>query len=662
MPEHNEASNTVNSSLPHNNSNPLGSSPSALQESFLTELRTPRCSLRSLSKLSSPAGTQRLIFPSEIRVQPEAVSQAMESTPRKLDDSGSKLPALPASPLTAEMSELTVKLQSPFSSPLCATAISSPSHVQAGESHWELTVPKTTLLKSPGIAGSLPKSPLNASKQGGCEPDSGGEDLTPRACETTSRNKDSHRDNSDSSCEESLQLSKSQIPENTPVSEKNKPVGVMAQNSSPGKDPENVDEHSSPKLPAGECALSAEMECEQVVKEGNSSASTCESFLSSSQTSSDELETRSLLREEYTRTKAPSLRRHSRCALSTSPPLPKSAPAYSLRCTADRRQREAAARMGNPELPAKFSTPKSHCKAPSASPPTYEVELEMQASGLPKLRIKKINSCSALEVQPEASASKPKGGESPFGDLATASCSKHPGKLAAACVSPSCFRAFHSTPGKGGGQTYICQSCTPTSCASNATSPSPLEAEVPQTPSPKLKGKSTPDAIKDWPRRRRAAGSTANAGSGRNEKNADERRMSAGREGEVKVLERCSSRVISVLGEFELEGICRLQDQASPPDSDPRAEESFVVGTFGLKSRKRTFTSLSPEKEENHEAKRTCSDKHNSDPCVFSPDEGNRSKSRTDSVLSEKPRACSLLTPVQPSCMGDDDVFLLSGD
>lgn len=662
MPEHDEASNTVNSSLPHNNSNPLGSSPSALQESFLTELRTPRCSLRSFSKLSSPAGTQRLIFPSEIRVQPEALSQATESTPRKLEDSGSKLPALPASPLTVEMSELTVKLQSPFSSPLCAAAISSPSHVQAGESHWDLAVPKTSLLKSPGIAGSLPKSPLNASKQGGCEPDSGGGDLTARACETPSRNKDSHRDNGDSSCEESLQLSKSQIPENTPVSEKNKPMGVMAQNSSPGKDPENVDERSSPKLPAGECALSAETECEQVVKEGNSSASTCESFLSSSQTSSDELEARSLLREEYTRAKALSLRRRSRCALSTSPPLPKSAPAYSLRCTADRRQREAAARMGNPELPAKFSTPKSRRKAPSASPPTYEVELEMQASGLPKLRIKKISSCSALEVQPEASASKPKGGESPFGDLATASCSKHPGKLAAACVSPSCFRAFHSTPGKGGGQTYICQSCTPTSCASNATSPSPLEAEVPQTPSPKLKGKSTPDAIKDWPRRRRAAGSTANAGSGRNEKNADERRMSAGREGEVKVLERCSSRVISMLGEFELEGICRLQDQASPPDSDPRAEESFVVGTFGLKSRKRTFTSLSPEKEENHEAKRTCSDKHNSDPCVFSPDEGNRSKSRTDSVLSEKPRACSLLTPVQPSCMGDDDVFLLSGN
>ncbi|XP_013037268.3 treslin isoform X1 [Anser cygnoides] len=664
MPERNEASNTVNSSLPRNNSNPLGSSPSALQESFLTELRIPRCSLRSLSKLSSSVGTQRHIFPSEIQVQSEAVSQATESTPRKLEGSGSKLPTLAASPPTVGMAELTVKLESPFNSPLCrnsasAAAISSPSHVQASESHGEFNAPKRSLLKSPGISGSLPKSPLDTSKQGGCEPNSGGEDLT-RACETPSRNKDNHRDNGDNSCVESLQLCTSHSPENTPVSEKNKPMDVMAQNSSPGKDPGNVEEHSSPKVPAGEHTLSAEMEREQVVKGGNSSASTCESFLSSSQTSSDEVEPRSLLREECTRTKAPSLRRRSRCALSTSPPLPKSAPAYSLRCTADRRQREAAARMGNPELPARFSTPKSHCKVPSASPPTYEVELEMQASGLPKLRIKKVSSCSALEVQPEANASKPKGGESPFGDLAMTSCSKHPGKLAAACVSPSCFRSFHSTPGKGGGQTYICQSYTPTSCASNATSPSPLEAEVPQTPSPKLKGKSTPDAIKDWPRRKRAAGSTANASCGRSEKNADEIRMSAGRE-EVKVLEHCSSKVISMLGEFELEGICRLQDQASPTDSEPRAEESFVVGTFGLKSRKRTFTSLSPEKKENHEAKRTCGDKHSSDPCVFSPDEGNRSKSRIDSVLSEKPRACSLVTPVQHSCMGDDDVFLLSG-
>ncbi|XP_009581357.1 PREDICTED: treslin, partial [Fulmarus glacialis] len=377
---------------------------------------------------------------------------------------------------------------------------------------------------------------------------------------------------------------------------------------------------------------------------------------------SDDLEPRTLLREEYTGLKAPSLKRHSRFALNTSPPMPKSAPAYSLRCTADRRQREAAARMGNPQLLAKFSTPKSRCKLPSASPPTYEVELEMQASGLPKLRIKKVGSCSSLEVQPEASASKPKGGESPFGDLAMTWCSKHPGKLAAACVSPSCFRSFHSTPGKGGGQTYICQSYTPTSCASNATSPSPLEAGVPRTPSPKQKGKTTPDAINDWPRRKRAAGSTANASCGQSEKNADEqKRMSTGREGEMKISEQCSSKVTNTLGEFELEGIYRLQDQASPSDSEPRADEDSTMGTFDLKSRKRVFTYLSPEKEENHDAKRSCTDRCNLDLTGFSTDEGNQSKSRTDTVLPEKPGPCALITLEQHSCVGDDDVFLLSG-
>ncbi|NXI67870.1 TICRR protein, partial [Anseranas semipalmata] len=132
-------------------------------------------------------------------------------------------------------------------------------------------------------------------------------------------------------------------------------------------------------------------------------------------------------------------------------------------------------------------------------------------------------------------------------------------------------------------------------------------------------------------------------------------------EGRMKVLENCSSKVTSTLGEFELEGIYRLQDQASPSDSEHRAEENSAMGTFGLRSRKRVFTYLSPEKEENHEAKRTCTDEHNMDLGVFSPDEGNRNKSRIDLVLPEKPRACSLKTPVQQSCIGDDDVFLLSG-
>ncbi|NXF28820.1 TICRR protein, partial [Nyctibius bracteatus] len=136
---------------------------------------------------------------------------------------------------------------------------------------------------------------------------------------------------------------------------------------------------------------------------------------------------------------------------------------------------------------------------------------------------------------------------------------------------------------------------------------------------------------------------------------------STGREGEMKISEHYSSKVTNILGEFELEGIYRLQDQASPSDSEPRADEDSAMGTFGLKSRKRVFTYLSPEKEENHYPKRSCTDGYNSDVTGFSTDEGSRSKSRMGPVLLEKPGACVLITPERHSCAGDDDVFLLSG-
>lgn len=659
LPEHNEILSTVNPSPPQDSA-PAAASLPATQKSIFAELQTPRRSLRSLSKFASPVGARRQILPREIEMQPEPASQTTETTPRKAEDPGSKLPTSPLSDV--EMSQLTVKLESPFSSPLSekatnTAAVSSPSHTEAKESDREFNVPENSLLKSPGVGGTLLESPLNNSKQAKGNPDSGGENHT-CVCETPSKSKGGHRDNGDNSCVESLQFCKSQIPENNHILE-NKQMDAVAQNSPPRKDSKNLEKHSSPKLSAGEHMLNAEMECEQSSKEGNSSVSTCESFLSSSQTSIDELEPKTPQREECTGPKALSLKRRSRSARNTSPPLPKSAPAYSLRYTADRRQREAAARMGNPELPAKFSAPKIPCQQPSESSTAYEVELEMQASGLPKLRFKKIGSCSALDVQSETNVSKPKGGESPFGDLAMTWCSKHPGKLAAACVSPSCFRSFHGTPGKGGGQTYICQSYTPTSCASNTTSPSPLEAEVPLTP-PKLKGKTTPDAIKDWPRRKRAVSSTANSSCVQSEKNADEA-MSTSREGKLKDLENCSSKVTCAFGEFELEGIYRLQDQVSPNDTEPRDEERSAMGASGLTSRKRVFTYLSPEKEENHEAKRACTDKCNMVLNAFSPEEGNRNKARTDLVLPEKPRACLLLTPRQHICIGDDDVFPLSG-
>ncbi|NWU96254.1 TICRR protein, partial [Upupa epops] len=132
-------------------------------------------------------------------------------------------------------------------------------------------------------------------------------------------------------------------------------------------------------------------------------------------------------------------------------------------------------------------------------------------------------------------------------------------------------------------------------------------------------------------------------------------------EGEMKIPEHCSSKVTSILGEFELEGVYRLQDQASPSDLESRADEDSAVGTFGLKSRKRDFMYLSPEKEVNHDAKRSCTDRCNLDLPGFSTVESHRGKSRTDSVLPEKAGPCALITPEQHSCVGDDDVFLFSG-
>ncbi|RMB94318.1 hypothetical protein DUI87_29126 [Hirundo rustica rustica] len=646
--------------LPPADSNPAASSsPSATQERCFTELQTPRRSLRYLSKLASPVSARRQILTKEIQVQSDQLSRAPKRTPRKLEDPGSRLCT---SPLNTEIPQLAVRPEPLCSSPLRESSTNtvtscSASHTQAGESDWEPGASKPSSQKTPGITGTSLGSLLHTSKQVKCEPGSRAESLT---CATLRENENGCHDSGGNCSVESLRLHQSQVTENTSVLEKNKQMDKVSQKSPSREDLENLEDHLSPKPFAGgqEHAQNAESDCEPSVKGENCGANTCESFLSDLHTVCDDLEARTLLREEYMGLKAPSLKRRSRFSLNTSPPVQKSPPAYSLRCTADRRQREAAARMGEPQFAAKVSTPESHCKLPSASSPTYEVEIEMQASGLPKLRIKKIGSCSSLEVQPEASASKPRGGESPFSDFAMTWCSKHPGKLAAACVSPSCCRSFHSTPGKGAGQTYICQSYTPTSCASTVTSPFPLDAGVLRTPSPRQKGKTTPDVINDWPRRKRAAGSTANV----SERNAaDLTRGSAGIERTMRISEHYSSNIANTLGEFELEGVCRLQDQASPGDSELRADEDSAMGTFGLKSQKRAFTYLSPEKEENHGTKRLRADRGSLDLTGISTDEGNRSKSRTDSVLPEKPGACALKTLEQHSSLGDDDVFLLSG-
>ncbi|XP_059570576.1 treslin isoform X2 [Alligator mississippiensis] len=330
--------------------------------------------------------------------------------------------------------------------------------------------------------------------------------------------------------------------------------------------------------------------------------------------------------------------------------------AYALRCTADRRQREAAARLRNPEIPARFSTPNIPHHMASASPTAYEVELEMQASGLPKLRIKKIGSCSPLEGQPETKAGKPKEEESPVNDLTVTWCSRHPGKLAASCVSPSCFRSSHTTPGKGGGQTYICQSYTPTSCASTTPSPSRVDAGVPWTPSPKYKGKTTPDAIKDWPRKKKAVGHNTNAGCGPIEKSMDcVGSLSTGEEARISDYNSKASHLV----DFELEGVYKLQDQSPPGDSEPRAPESTSLDVLGLTSRKRAFQHLSPHGQTRQEAKKSCTS--NADPdWVCSPTD-ETSRKGTCTVLPGRTRASSNGAQVQQSSVGDDEVFLSSG-
>ncbi|XP_047592614.1 treslin [Lutra lutra] len=295
------------------------------------------------------------------------------------------------------------------------------------------------------------------------------------------------------------------------------------------------------------------------------------------------------------------------------------APTYALRCTADRRQRRAATQLENPQSPTRPSRA-------SGSPQAYEVELEMQASGLPKLRIRKLDPSSLAEAEPLRREGTALGEESALPALSMPGATKASGKPEATYVSPPCLRPSHSTPGKSGGQTYICQSCTPTRCPSSTPSPFQTDVGVPWTPSPKHSGKSTPDTIKDWPRRKRAVGGgTDLAGVSLLEL---ERRERGG-------LELGGSRT-PLLGDFELEGVCRLPDQSPPRDCAPQAEEASW-GQFGLGSRKR----LLPAKEEAEgPAKRAC--------------EEPRGDAELSGSREPSPRASGRHLP----SAGDDEVFV----
>ncbi|XP_063169975.1 treslin isoform X2 [Candoia aspera] len=294
--------------------------------------------------------------------------------------------------------------------------------------------------------------------------------------------------------------------------------------------------------------------------------------------------------------------------------IPKSGScAYALRRTPDRRQREAAARLEKAEKMVISDT-----AGATATPLTYEVELEMQASGLPKLRIKKVASEAGGEQQPLVISEKLKREENDrtMGDLSVAWCSRHSEKLEPVSISPSCVRSAHNTPGKFGigGQTYICQSYSPTLCTSSTTSPSQGSIGIPWTPSPKHKGKITPEAIKDWPRRKRAA-----VGCNRSERPAE----AAGEEpalctGGREALELSSSRKAQHLGEPELEGIYKLQDQSLGSDTEDNKDENICRNTLGLESRKRALEQTSLEEETSQELKRPCLIKENPGAAFYS--------------------------------------------
>ncbi|XP_007651082.1 treslin isoform X1 [Cricetulus griseus] len=281
------------------------------------------------------------------------------------------------------------------------------------------------------------------------------------------------------------------------------------------------------------------------------------------------------------------------------PPVPSyvsSSPELLPYGMADGRQSKTAAQQGSPQA-----------SEATGSPQTYEVEMEMQSSGLPKLRIKKIDPGALPEVEALGNDS-PLGEECTLPALNMPKANKSSSRAEHTYLSPPCLLPSHSTPGKSGGQTFICQSCTPSRCPPSTPSPFQADVGVSWTPSPKQSGKTTPEIIKDWPRRKRAVDCSAGPFAGRGEANADFPGASSllepepEPEGKEQNLEHHLSKVL-VLEDFELEGVCQLPDQSPPKDSVSKAEEAFSWGQFELGSRKRY---LSAKEEAEYDVKRVC--------------------------------------------------------
>ncbi|RXM30489.1 Treslin [Acipenser ruthenus] len=252
-------------------------------------------------------------------------------------------------------------------------------------------------------------------------------------------------------------------------------------------------------------------------------------------------------------------------------------------------QRRAAARLRSPEEPPKFSTPRTS-RTPSqrrspATPntPSYQVELEMQASGLHKLKFKRTDSFNAGETGVESSLKVLPQGSTKTKRAGPASpLTRYPKRRDTGYASPSSLCAHgtpgKTTPGKGGVQTYICQSYTPTR-HSSTPSPSGIGEAAPWTPSPQRRGRSTPESLINWPRRKKAGG----AGVGNKEKWV------------VGVPLSKEAENLKLLEDPDLEGVCRLQDIQSLDHGDSQDSRE----AFGLRSRKRgSSEAFSPDEED----------------------------------------------------------------
>ncbi|KAM6972945.1 treslin [Aplochiton taeniatus] len=243
---------------------------------------------------------------------------------------------------------------------------------------------------------------------------------------------------------------------------------------------------------------------------------------------------------------------------------------YGFRLTPDRQQREAAARMGYSNEPPRFSTPRASgrpkCRKElvSPNPLTYQVELEMQATGLPKLKFRRTDSFNAGDgasdglrcgVQTPSMGMRPSQIDSPL-----SVCPKHrdPG-----CVSPSlCTHGTpaKSTPGKGGSvQTYICQTYTPTRHPAATMSPMGVADVFSLSPSPQSVGRATPENLNTWPRKKRARAQVVGGGKSRGHKR--------------------EPLIEELLEEAELEGVYRLQET-----DDTDGPSDVTTAMLGVKS------------------------------------------------------------------------------